>query len=139
MIFGTKGYGGKKVRESVSIVTNDPEQPRLEVVLTGQVETFAQITPDRVYFAGPAGKPLSVEIEIVPRKDLPFTITRISARKGSFIEYEQTEGCADGKNRCVIRVENTRTEKGRYSDALTVHTDSKIKPSFPIYISGTIQ
>ncbi len=139
MIFSTKGYGGKKVRESVSIVTNDPERPRLEVALTGQVETFAQIKPDRVYLAGPAGKPLSAEIEIVPRKDLPFAITRITARNGSFIAFEQTERCADGKNRCVIRVENTRTEKGHYSDALTVHTDSKTKPSFPIYISGTIQ
>ena len=36
-------------------------------------------------------------------------------------------------------VENTRTEKGRYVDALMVYTDSGIKPLFPINISGNIQ
>ena len=121
------------------VKTNDPTRPWIDVAVTGQVEAFAQIQPERVVFSGKAGESLSMEIEIVPRKELPFTITRIDARKGEFISFEQTERCGDGKNRCVIRVENTRAEKGNYMDALFVHTDSKIKPSFPIYITGIIQ
>lgn len=36
-------------------------------------------------------------------------------------------------------VENTRSEKGFYADALYIRTDSKIRPMIPIYITGMIQ
>lgn len=121
------------------IRTNDPNRPWIEVSLTGMVEKFAEIRPERVQFAGAAGKPLFAEVEIIPRADLPFIIGEIKAKSGKFIKYELTQRCADGNNRCVIRVENTRREKGRYIDTLHVLTDSKIRPYIPIYITGMIQ
>ena len=121
------------------IKTNDPARPWFDVAVTGQVEAFAIIRPERVVFSGKAGEPLSLEIEIVPREEYPFTITGIKARKGEFISFEQKERCGDGKDRCVIRVENTRAEKGSYMDALFIHTDSETKPNFPVYITGIIR
>jgi hypothetical protein len=103
------------------------------------VERFADVRPERVRLAGPAGRPLSAEVEIVPRNGFPFTIGQIQAKNGQFIRFAITERCSDGKNRCVIRVENTRTEKGGYYDVLYVHTDSKIRPSIPIQITGLIR
>ena len=47
--------------------------------------------------------------------------------------------CAEGKDNCIIRVENTRAEKGRNIDALYVKTDSLLRPDIPIYITGAIQ
>ena len=47
--------------------------------------------------------------------------------------------CAESKEDCIIRVENTRAEKGRYIDAPYVKTDSALRPNIPIYITGVIQ
>jgi hypothetical protein len=103
------------------------------------VEKFAEIKPDRVRLAGPAESPLVAEVEIIPRKDFPFTIGGLKAKSGKFIKYELAQRCTDGKDRCILRVENTRKEKGRYADAIYLSTDSKIRPTIPVYITGFIQ
>lgn len=135
----TEGYGGGRIRESVRIQTNDPNRPWIEIAVTGMVEKFAEIRPERVRLVGPAGSPLVAEVEIIPRKDLPFSIGEVKAKNGTFIKYELIERCTEGKNRCVIRVKNTRTEKGFYADALYIRTDSKLRPTIPIFVTGMIQ
>jgi hypothetical protein len=106
--------------------------------VTGLVEVFAEIQPARVHFMGNAGEPLSIEVEIVPRKDYPFNITRIETQNGDFIKYEVIKKCTGAEGRCVLRVENTREQKGRYVDRLLLHTDSPLRPVIPIYVSGVI-
>ena len=127
------------VRERVHIETNDPQRPRLSVSVTGMVEKFADIRPERVQLAGPAGKPLSAVVEIIPRKEYPFTIGDIKPRLGDFITYELLQRCGDGKDRCILRVENTRREKGRYVDHLQIATDSALRPQISVYVIGVIQ
>jgi hypothetical protein len=127
------------MRESIQIKINDPVLPWFSVRVVGKVEKFVYIQPERVHMEGPAGRRLFAEVAIIPRPDHPFRIGQVRVKNGTFIKYELTQRCADGKNRCVIRVENTRKEKGRYIDALLVETDSKIKPVIPIYVMGTIR
>lgn len=103
------------------------------------VEKFAEIKPDRVRLAGPAESPLVAEVEIIPRKDFPFTIGGLKAKSGKFIKYELAQRCTDGKDRCILRVENTRKEKGRYADAIYLSTDTKIRPTIPVCITGIIE
>lgn len=107
--------------------------------MTGMVEKFAEIRPERIRLAGPTGQTLFAEVEIVPRKDHPFTIERVDARSGNFIKYEWVQRCTDGHDRCVLRVENTRKEKGRYVDALYIRTDSSFRPTLPIFVIGMIR
>lgn len=107
--------------------------------MTGVVEKFADIRPERVRLSGAAGQPLFVEVEIIPRKEYPFTIRKVQVRSGQFIKYEVEERSVDGQNRYVIRVENTRDEQGRYVDTLFVHTDSSFRPNIPIHITGMIR
>ena len=135
----TGGDGGCKIRESVRIQTNDPNRPWLQVAVTGMVEKFAEIRPERVRLTGSADQPLFAEVEIVPRKDLPFTIERVKAKSGEFIKFDWIKRCTEGHDRCVLRVENTRKDKGRYVDVLSLSTTSKLRPVIPIYITGMIQ
>jgi len=134
----TSGYGGKKIRESARIQTNDKTRPGLSVTVTGLVEKFAEVRPNRIRFAGPVGQPLYAEVEIIPRKEYPFTIQNINVKDGRFIRYNLEEKCADGRRRCVMRVENTRMGKGRYADVIYLKTDSNIRPVIPIYVVGNI-
>ncbi|MBE0586290.1 MAG: hypothetical protein IH612_21315 [Desulfofustis sp.] len=118
--------------------TNDPSRPWLEVVLTGRVESFAEVRPQRVKLVGAAGTPVAVEVEIIPRADYPFTIKDISAKSGESISYSLTRRCTDGHDRCIVRIENTRGTAGRYGDVISVRTDSSLKPVIPIFIVGLL-
>jgi len=109
------------------------------LAVTGQVEKFAEIRPERIYLAGPAGVSLFAEVEIIPRKEYPFTITDIKAKNGANIRYDLTERCTGPNRRCTIRLENTLAEKGNYVDVLYVLTDSQLRPQIPIYVVGRIQ
>ncbi len=135
----TRGYGGRKIKEDVRIKINDPHRPVLVVTVTGFVEKFAEIRPERVRLFGPPGLPLTTQVEIIPRKEYPFIIQGIEAKKGNFIKYELIETCGPGRKRCIIRIENTKPDKGRYLDAIYVKTDSRLRPVIPIYITGLIR
>ena len=135
----TGGYGGRKIREDVRIKINDPHRPDLVVTVTGVVEKFAEIRPERVRLMGTGDQPLSVRVEIIPRKEFRFKIQSIEAKKGHFIKYKLIETCDAGGNHCVIRIENTKKDKGRYLDAIYVKTDSRLRPVIPIYITGLIR
>jgi len=107
--------------------------------MTGMVEKFADIRPERVRLAGIANQPVFVDVTITPRADLPFTIKKIKAKSGNYIRYELKQRCNERKAECVIRVENMRKDKGRYVDALFLQTDSQIRPTIPIFITGIIR
>ncbi len=80
-----------------------------------------------------------MELEVIPRKDYPFTIQSIEARGGNFITYEIVQRCDENKESCIIRIKNKRMEKGRYTDVLYIITDSVIRPKIPVYITGVIE
>jgi len=127
------------IREDVRVKTNAPDTADLLVTVTGVVEKFAEIRPERVRLMGPGDRPLKVHVEIIPRKEYPFRIRSIEAKKGTFIKYELIETCNAERNRCVIRIENTKKDKGRYLDAIYVKTDSPVHPEIPIYVTGLIR
>ena len=109
------------------------------MAVTGRVEPFAEIRPERVRLTGNAGEPLAVEVEIFPRKDHPFNIKRVEAQNGTFIKCEIKERCTGNGGRCLLRVENTKVEKGNYVDRIVIHTDHPLRPMIPIYVSGAIR
>jgi hypothetical protein len=122
----------------VSIYTNDPKHPKLRVVVTGKIEKFAEIQPKRVHLKGSIGTPLMVEVKISPNPSHPFNIIGVQVRKNKFIRSELIEPCNTETNRCVLRVENLKTTRGRYTDTITIQTDSKVRPSFSIQVVGNI-
>ncbi len=109
------------------------------MAVKGEVKKFATVRPERVNLRGAVGETLEAEVEIIPQPDFPFVIEGISIKKGDFVKYELTRRCTEGRESCLIRVESTMKERGRYVDVLYVETDSRIKPEIPIYIMGVIQ
>jgi len=102
------------------------------------VVKFAEIRPATVRLEGQAGTPLTVEVEIQPNKDYPFTILGLQAQRNDTVRGEVLEQCNTETNRCVIRVENLKTTSGRYSDTIIVQTDNKARPTFVIPIVGIV-
>ena len=118
--------------------TNDPEHPVLDLVVSGKVDTFIEIRPARVRLEGQAGKPLTVQVEILQNKGYPFTILEVRTKRDDVIRCKLVEQCNTDNNRCLLQVENIQTKSGRYADTITVQTDNAVKPSFPIQVVGIL-
>lgn len=123
----------------VRIHTDDPNQLVTEVTVTGMVEQIAEIQPNRVLLEGVQGEPLSAEVVIVPNPKYPFSIKGLEIQEGRGLNSELKEPCTAGAKRCVIKVENTNPEKGRFNDTIIVHTDNALKPEIPILVVRRIQ
>lgn len=136
MTVSTRGYGGRDIRETVRIYTDDPVHRIMVVTMMGQVEKFAEIRPERVRLTGEK-KDAWARVEIIPRKEYPFTIKNISARDGRFIQWRLEERCGERRDRCVLKVEAKESESRGFADILFVETDSPLQPKIPIFITGS--
>jgi hypothetical protein len=123
----------------VRITTDDPNQLVTKVTVTGMVEKIAEIKPNQVILSGLQGEQLSAEVVIVPNPKYPFSIKGFEIQEGRGLKCELKEHCAAGAKRCVITVENTRPEIGRFNDTIIVQTDNALKPEIPIRVVRRIQ
>jgi hypothetical protein len=119
--------------------TNDPQQSRIKLSISGYVENFVNIKPTRVRLTGVVGHPIAVSVVIVPEKKYPFKILEVKATDGQNIRYELTERIADEGKGYNLSVENTRKETGRYHDVIRLKTDSPIKPEIHVRVSGYVR
>jgi len=60
----TSGYGGMTFQKTISVHTDDPERKILMLHISGEVERFVTIEPQRVFLRGVAGKTLQSVITI---------------------------------------------------------------------------
>ncbi|MFH1985964.1 MAG: hypothetical protein ABIL58_29360 [Pseudomonadota bacterium] len=135
----TTGYGGQSLRQTVRIQTNDPGRPWISISMIGRVEKLLDIQPERIRLIGGADQTLTADVVITKRTDHPVTIEKLLAKNGRSIRYEWVQRCTAESGRCLIRVTNTQKEKGRYADVLYLVTDSDLRPTIPIFITGVIQ
>ncbi len=135
----TNGYGGQTLRQTVRLQTNDPDRSWISISMIGKVEKLILIQPERIRLVGSADQVLAAEVVITRRSDHPVTIEKLLAKNGRSIRYEWTQRCTAKNNRCVVRVTNIQKEKGRYMDVLYLVTDSDLRPTIPIFITGVIQ
>lgn len=123
----------------VRIHTDDPNHLVKEVTVTGMVEQIAEIKPNQVILSGLQGEQLSAEVAIVPNPKYPFSIKGFEIQEGRGLKCELKGRCTAGAKRCLIKVENTQFEKGRFNDTIIVQTDNAVKPEIPIRVVRRIQ
>ncbi len=124
------------------IHTNDPVHPKHELIISGDVEKFADILPKgMIRMAGVAGKPIKQTITVMPTKKYPFTITGVSAQRTGNIKVSLAEQKpdADGITGYTVTVENIKKEPAKYFDGVAIKTTSKTKPLIVIRVYGEIK
>lgn len=134
----TGSYGGSALKKTAIIHTNDPANPKFTLTISGQVEKFVDLKPKYVRLTGYSGTRISVPVTIAPTAKYPFNIIGITARSGTFIKYTLTERTPDQGNAYTLLIENTKADKGRYMDILTLTTDSQIQSKILIRVYGNI-
>jgi len=122
----------------VVVHTNDPRNAVIELMVSGKVETFADIRPKHLNLNGKAGEPVAAVVEIVPRADRPFKIKNIRAMKGRDIRFSLANKTTPGGTIYELTITSARQDAGRISDVVYLDTDSPIRPTLQVTVFGTI-
>ncbi|MBA4366994.1 MAG: hypothetical protein C0403_05075 [Desulfobacterium sp.] len=135
----TNGFGGHQLKKTIQVETNDNRYPKFNLVVTGYVEKFVTILPERIKLAGQPQTLIKTSVSIIPEEKFPFKILEVTAKTGINIrqDLQETE-ISTGKKGYLLTVENLKKETGRYFDTITLKTDSKIRPEIAISVYGNI-
>ncbi len=132
--FDSRGFANH-IRKHIYVNSNDPNKPRLEMILEGEITPFVKIDPVRVRLSGTLGQEISQKVTLTPSKDKPFKITKHFLEKGDRISYSLEQD----KERYIITVTHKGQVAGSYWDSLVIKTDSELKPEIRIMIHGTVR
>jgi hypothetical protein len=132
----TSGYGGRNFHKTITVSTNDPDQPRIELQLSGPVVQFARIEPGHIVLRGRKDETLQTEATITPNPKYPFHIssTETDNKLADKIDVrmEQREGAYH------IIVSNRESNPGNYWGRILFKTDSTTRPMLTLYVRGFI-
>ena len=124
----TYNKGGHTIRKHATLFTNDKKNPRLKLTISGSVDKFVTIRPNRVKLRGVVGDAIKRKVTITPEKKYPFKIVKVSAKEGKDIHFELSEEKSETGPFYALLIENKRAQTGRYFDMITLETDSHIQP-----------
>lgn len=134
----TRGYGGRQLNKQVVVYTNDPDQERIALTISGTVNDLVTLSPARVQLTGAVGSDIHQMVSITSDASFPFRIVDVKATYGENIAFDLKPILESGKNAYCLSVKNTKRTEGRYSDTLTLTTDSPIRPQLTVRVYGNI-
>ena len=127
------------MKKTASVYTNDKNRPRMDLVISGQVEKFVTIRPKHVNLRGNAGDSIKALVSIIPEKKYPFKILKTSAKDGKNIKYQLDEVVPSNHGAYELRIVNLKQDTGRYFDTILLETDSKIRPQLSVRVYGNLR
>lgn len=137
--FDTTGYGGKIPEKPITVTTNDPEKLTIGLTIKGVVETFADLSKDKVTLRGKPGDKLSEVITITPKEKYPFKILEVTSAYGQHMTTKLETEKKDGKTIYKLTVINLKKDAGRYFDRISLKTDSEAQKFIAIGVYGLIE
>lgn len=137
VVVHTDGNGGETIEKRFHVATNDPRNPRAQLLVVGKINPLIQVTPPFVRIVGHAGPELTAMVELQPAPDHPFTVLEAGAWRqdelGVGVEPLGQDPARDGYN---LVVRSLKTEPGVYRNYIIIKTDLKEKTrlNIPVYI-----
>ncbi len=104
----TTGYGGTLLKKSVQVETSAEKQPGLTLEITGNVERFANITPNKLILRGNAGESVSGSVTIAPDPKFPFRVLETKAKNGTDILVKIEDKQENNTTTYILTVENLK-------------------------------
>ena len=131
IVIDTQGYGGKLFNEKIKVHTNDPNNNIIILHISGKVETFANINPDKIQFFGEAEQEYEANIVIIPNKNHSFKIIDTKLEK---LENKISFFLIKKSDSYILNVKNNQKNPGSYWGKIILKTDSNIKSTISIYV-----
>ena len=135
--------------KTIQVMTNDTQNKRMILKMSGQVAAFAIIEPRLVRLTGKIGEELQGVVNISPADGQDFDITGHHFQNGDNLGVTlekigeaigETTGnkTAGEKKQWKVTITNTSKNLGRYYDVLSLKTNSRIQPELKIRVFGNI-
>ena len=134
----TNGYGGTLLKKSVTVETSAAIQPHVAIEIAGNVEKFANITPNKLILRGNAGEPIIGTVTVSPDPKYPFKVLETRPKNGTDIKSSIEEKQENNTTTYIVTVENLKKDPGRYYDVIMLKTNSPVKPEIQLSIYGQI-
>jgi len=135
--FQSKGYQGK-TKKSVTVESNDPENPRIRLSVGGEVVAEVTVLPRYVNFRNvrrdSPREPISLEIKLLEGKGLKIREVSVDNPSVLLKELERTES---GALYSVSLVEKVPT--GRLAGKILIETNSKKSPTVQVPVYAFVQ
>ena len=128
-----------RTSKTVSVYTNDPDQPVVALTLTGQVATDLVVSPNPLYLGHVRrGGDTRHEIIIAPgRPDARYVVERLEDTNRAI--RARLEPRADGPGQRVVVELDREMPLGRFNEKLTLHTTSPRDPVITVAVFGSIE
>jgi len=127
------------MKKTASVYSNDKNRPRMDLIISGQVEKFVTIRPRHVNLRGYSGDTIKASVSLIPEKKYPFKIQKVSAKDGSNIKFQLKEVELSANGTYELTVENLKQDTGRYFDTIILETDSAIRPQLKVRVYGNLR
>jgi hypothetical protein len=148
-VLDTTTFNGP-ISKGVSVFTNDPDTPKLELTIRAKVEPFVSVKPGYARYITVQGEPLEGNIAQtiwvpdgtsmdVTSVESPWPFLKVSFREASPEERAANAAGAKGK---VWRVEmalSNDAKVGALSDYVTIHTNHPKQKIVQIPVSGFVR
>jgi hypothetical protein len=147
--YTTKGAAGAYL-ESATILTNDPDRPRLTLSVKGRVVVAVRPAPAELVFSRvAAGESALAEVPLYGYLEEPLKIVGVSlsdqATAGYFevtflpLPPDQLEEEADARSGCLVRVEvKPGLPLGPFQQKILARTNLESAPTVEIPVTGTV-
>ena len=120
--------------KSAEVLTNDPKEPVVQLMVKGSVDKFATINPRMLNLRGNVGEALEGTVIIVPEDKYPFKVVSVAAKEGKNIRVALNETKEGGKAAYALVVKNLKADAGSYTDTVVLKTDSKLQPELDVRV-----
>lgn len=135
----TEGKAGKKVKQHATVYTDDPNVATIELTLTGEVISAADVNPRVARLTGQAGDTIFTDVTITPPAINKFDITDVRAKDGTNISFKMEKKIKSDPKHFMLHISNIKPDPGRYFDKITLKTTSTISPEINIRVFGIIR
>ena len=126
-----------KFTKSVTIVTDDPANATLRLMLKGECKAHIEVDPNQAYFARVVDqKPQERRLKIVNKTDKPLTL-KLREIPNSKFKYELTELVAGQEFELIVRLEPPFKE-GHLHERLYIDTNSEKQKVLEIWARATV-
>jgi hypothetical protein len=132
----TTGYGGNIFERHITVFTNDPQNPEVSLIMKGQVDKFADITPVTAVLKGNADAVVETQVTVQPEKNHLFKVTGSHTDKA--LEGKIEYNLIVLENGYVLKIKNIQRLPGNYFGRIFLKTDNPDKPEIAIPVSGKI-
>jgi hypothetical protein len=126
------------------VKTDDPDNKKLHLTVTGTVEAVVDITPGTVSMSGAPGEALEAMVPITPLGKYKFSILEMDQKfntqiKATLIpppDMVNPEKMKPGQKNPVwqVKITSTSQKADDLYDIITLRTDSKYKPKLTIRV-----